>query len=68
MCMQCSGMCEKCTKEFIDNRLEKCATLFANLGTDSTEEEIKEAYAKERMLLEEIAKVDKEKSDRLLGR
>lgn len=66
--MQCSGMCKKCTREFIDNRLKKCATLFANLGTDSTEEEIKEAYAKERMLLEEIAKVDKEKSDRLLGR
>ena len=42
MCMQCSGMCKKCTREFIDNRLKKCATLFANLGTDSTEEEIKD--------------------------
>ena len=67
MCMQCKGMCKKCTREYIDLRLAKCATLFANLGLDSTEEERAAAYAKEEMLLKQIAKVDKEKSDRLLG-
>ena len=67
MCMQCKGMCKKCTQKFIDDRLRRCATLFANLGLESTDEEREAAYAKEKELLQQIAKVDKEKSDRLLG-
>lgn len=61
-------MCAKCTKEFIDSRLRRCASLFANLGKDSTKEEVAAAYAKEEKLLKEIAAVDKEKSERLLGK
>lgn len=60
-------MCAKCTKEFIDSRLRRCASLFANLGIESTKEEVDAAYAGEKQLLKEIAAVDKEKSDRLLG-
>jgi len=60
-------MCDSCKKEFIDTRLRRCANLFANLGTDSTPEERLYAYQKEEELLKQIAKVDKEMSDRLLG-
>jgi len=60
-------MCDSCKKEFIDLRLRKCASLFANLGIDSTPEERVYAYQKEEELLKQIAKVDKEMSKRLLG-
>jgi len=42
--------------------------LFANLGIDSTPEERIAAYQEEERLLKEIAKVDKELSDRLLNK
>lgn len=53
-------------KETIDNKLRQCASLFANLGIDSTEEEREEAYAKEKALLEEIKEINLEKGNRLL--
>jgi hypothetical protein len=68
MCMQCDGMCPTCTKEYVDRRLKQCANLFANLGIDSTPEERIAAYQEEERLLKEIAKVDKELSDRLLNK
>lgn len=65
--MQCKGMCESCKAEYINRRLQKCASLFANLGTDSTPAEREYAYAKEKLLLEQIRKVDLEKGNRLLN-
>lgn len=53
-------------KEIIDSKLRQCASLFANLGIDSTEEEREEAYAKEKALLEEIREINLEKGNRLL--
>lgn len=53
-------------KETIDGKLRQCASLFANLGTDSTKEEREEAYAKEKILLEEIKEINLEKGSRLL--
>ena len=67
MCMQCKGMCESCKAQYIETRLRRCASLFANLGTDSTQSERDEAYAKEKLLLEQIMQVDLEKGKRLLN-
>ena len=67
MCMQCKGMCESCKAEYIETRLRRCASLFANLGIDSSESERKEAYAKEKLLLQQIMQVDLEKGKRLLN-
>lgn len=53
-------------KETIDGKLRQCASLFANLGIDSTKEEREEAYAKEKALLEEIKEINLEKGNRLL--
>lgn len=44
------------------------ASIFANLGIDSTPEEVVFAYEEERRLIKEIANVDKELSDRLLNK
>jgi|TARA_R100000030_G_scaffold97886_1_gene87232 hypothetical protein len=57
----------KCKKELIDEKLKQCATIFTNLGTDSTDEERRDAYAEEQQLLYEIRAIDKEKGDRLLN-
>lgn len=46
----------------------QAASIFANLGTDSTPEEVVFAYQEERRLIKEIANVDKELSDRLLNK
>jgi len=48
----------KLIKTKIDNHLQEMATLFANLGTDSTLEEIKEAYIQESNLIDIIEELD----------
>ncbi len=48
----------KLIKTKIDNHLHDMAMLFANLGTDSTAEEIKEAYDKESVLIDTIEELD----------
>jgi len=48
----------KLIKSKIDNHLQEMATLFANLGTDSTLEEIKEAYIQESNLIDIIEELD----------
>ena len=41
------------------------ARLFTNIGTDSTLEQIQEAYRREREYIELIAELDPDKADRL---
>ena len=41
------------------------ARLFTNIGTDSTLEQIQEAYRREREYIELIAELDTDKADRL---
>jgi hypothetical protein len=60
-------MCGTCKKKLIDEKLKQCATIFTNLGIDSTEEERRDAYAEEQQLLYEIRALDKEKGNRLLN-
>ena len=48
----------KLIKTKIDNHLHDMAMLFANLGTDSTAEEIKEAYDKESVIIDAIEELD----------
>jgi len=48
----------KLIKTKIDNHLHEMAILFANLGTDSTQEEIKEAYLQESHLIDTIEELD----------
>tara|TARA_R100000541_G_scaffold8789_2_gene16345 strand:+ start:1576 stop:1788 length:213 start_codon:yes stop_codon:yes gene_type:complete len=68
--LKCDGLCGqcRCVKDYADKRLLLCAALFANLGTDSTEEEVAFAYAEEKRLILEIANVDQDLSDRLLNK
>ena len=67
MCAIHAKMCDACKKKLIDNKLRECASIFTNLGMESTSEERKAAYIKEQELLYEIRAVDKEKGDRLLN-
>jgi len=67
MCAKHTKLCEPCKKKLIDEKLKECARLFTNLGMDSTDEERRDAYAKEQLLLYEIRAIDKEKGDRLLN-
>jgi hypothetical protein len=67
MCAIHTKMCGTCKKKLIDNKLQECASIFTNLGMESTDEERKEAYVKEQELLYEIRAIDKEKGDRLLN-
>lgn len=67
MCAAHTKLCDACKKKAIDDRLRQCASIFTNLGIESTEEERKDAYAKEQELLYEIRAIDKEKGDRLLN-
>jgi hypothetical protein len=55
----------KLIKNRIDLYLHEMAVLFANLGTDSTQEEVAEAYNREAEYIELIAELDPEKGDRL---
>lgn len=55
----------KLIKNRVDLYLYEMAILFANLGTDSTQEEVAEAYKREAGYIELIAELDPEKGDRL---
>ena len=67
MCAKHAELCNSCKKKLIDEKLQQCASIFTNLGVESTEEERRDAYAKEQELLYEIRAIDKEKGDRLLN-
>ncbi len=67
MCAKHAELCNSCKKKLIDEKLQQCASIFTNLGMESTEEERRDAYAKEQELLYEIRAIDKEKGDRLLN-
>jgi hypothetical protein len=67
MCAKHAELCEGCKKKLIDEKLQQCASIFTKLGMDSTEEERRDAYAREQELLYEIRAIDKEKGDRLLN-
>ena len=67
MCANHAKLCEGCKKKLIDEKLKQCASIFTNLGIESTEEERRDAYAREQELLYEIRAIDKEKGDRLLN-
>ena len=67
MCAKHAELCNGCKKKLIDEKLQQCASIFTKLGMDSTEEERRDAYAKEQKLLYEIRAIDKEKGDRLLN-
>jgi len=41
------------------------ATLFTNIGIDSTEEEVAEAYRKEALLIDKVAELDPAKAENL---
>ena len=55
----------KLIKNRIDLYLYEMARLFTYIGTDSTVEEIQDAYRREREYIELIAELDPEKADRL---
>ena len=55
----------KLIKNRIDLYLYEMAQLFTNIGTDSTVEEIQDAYRREREYIELIAELDPEKAERL---
>ena len=52
----------KLIKNRIDLYLFEMAKLFANLGTDSTIEEIQTAYIRENEMIDKIAELDPEKA------
>lgn len=57
------------TCKYIRNRVDlylyEMSRLFTNIGTDSTEEEVQEAYKREAEYIELIAELDPIKADRL---
>lgn len=55
----------KLVKNRIDLYLYEMAKLFTNIGTDSTVEEIQEAYRKEKEYIELIAELDPDKANNL---
>ena len=55
----------KLIKNRIDLYLYEMSRLFTNIGTDSTLEEVQEAYARGKEYIELIAELDPEKADRL---
>ena len=55
----------KLIRNRIDLYLYEMAKLFTNIGTDSTMEEIQEAYRKEREYIDLIAELDPEKANNL---
>jgi hypothetical protein len=55
----------KLIKNRVDLYLYEMAILFANLGADSTQEEVAEAYKREAEYIELIAELDPEKGKRL---
>ena len=55
----------KLIRNRIDLYLYEMARLFTNIGTDSTVEEIQEAYRREREYIDLIAELDEEKANNL---
>ena len=55
----------KLTRNRIDLYLYEMSKLFTNIGIDSTEEEIQEAYRKEQEYIERIAELDPVKASNL---
>lgn len=55
----------KLIRQEVDTLLKEMATIFTNIGTDSTQEEVAEAYRKENLLIDEIAKLDPAKAESL---
>jgi len=55
----------KLVKNRVDLYLYEMSILFANLGTDSTPEEVHNAYKKEGEYIELIAELDPDKARRL---
>lgn len=55
----------KLIKNRIDLYLYEMAKLFANLGIESTPEEVKEAYRREAEYIDLITELDPEKGQRL---
>ena len=57
------------TCKYIRNRIDlylyEMSRLFTKIGTDSTEEEVQEAYKREAEYIELIAELDPVKADRL---
>ena len=57
------------TCKYIRNRIDlylyEMSRLFTNIGIDSTEEEVQEAYRQEAAYIELIAELDPVKADRL---
>lgn len=57
------------TCKFIRNRIDlylyEMSRLFTNIGIDSTQEEVQEAYEREAEYIELIAELDPVKADRL---
>lgn len=51
----------------IDNILRQMASIYTNIGIDSTEQEKQEAKQKELQLIGEIAKIDPEMGLRLMA-
>lgn len=55
----------KLTRNRIDLYLYEMSKLFTNIGIDSTEEEIQEAYRKEQEYIDRIAELDPVKASNL---
>lgn len=55
----------KLTRNRIDIYLYEMSKLFTNIGIDSTEEEIQEAYRKEQEYIDRIAELDPVKANNL---
>ena len=51
----------------IDQILQRMASIYTNIGTDSTEQEKQDAKQQELQLIGEIAKIDPEMGLRLMG-
>jgi len=55
----------KLIRQEVDILLKEMATIFTNIGTDSTQEEVAEAYKKEDLLIDKIAELDPAKAQSL---
>lgn len=55
----------KLIRQEVDILLKEMATIFTNIGTDSTQEEVAEAYKKENLLIDKIAELDPAKAESL---
>jgi len=67
MCATHAKLCNSCKKKLIDEKLQQCASLYTNLGMESTDEERLQAKSKEQEILYEIMAIDEDKGKRLLN-